>query len=107
MNGVNGWLAIAGMVVATLSVRASFLVFGQRLKFPDWAHRALRYVPASVLPALIVPMAIAPQGELWLSALNPYLVGTLIAGLVAFTTRRTLTAIIISFIVYGLMRWLL
>lgn len=107
MNGTHGWLIILGMVVATLSVRASFLVFGQRLRFPDWAHRALRYVPAAVLPALIIPMAIAPAGSLWLSPLNPYLVGTLVAGIIAYTTKRTLTAIIISFIVYGLMRWLL
>lgn len=107
MNGLHGWLIILGMIVATLSVRASFLVFGQHLKFPDWAHRALRYVPASVLPALIVPMAIAPEGTLWLSPLNPYLVGTVVAALVAYATKRTLTAILISFVVYGLMRWLM
>jgi branched-subunit amino acid transport protein len=36
--------------------------------------------------------------------LNPYLVGTLVAGLIAWKTGRTLTAVVVSFVVFGLMR---
>ncbi|MGL1334906.1 AzlD domain-containing protein, partial [Vibrio parahaemolyticus] len=50
------------MLAATLLIRASFLVFGQRLAFPDWLNRALHYVPAAVLSALVAPMALAPAG---------------------------------------------
>ena len=55
-------LVLAGMVVVTYGIRLSFLVFGHRLTFPRWLERALRYVPAAVLTALVVPMALAPQG---------------------------------------------
>ena len=72
MNGFL-WSAILGMFVATYSVRASFIVFGQ----------------------------------LDVSATNPYLIGTLVAGLVAWKTRNVLIAVLISFAVFGLMRWLL
>ena len=97
---------IVGMVVVTFGIRLSFLVFGHRLAFPLWLERALRYVPAAVLTALIVPMALAPQGQIMLVSSNAYLPGTLAAAAVAFFTRHTLGAIISGFGVYGLWRWL-
>ncbi|SFN32773.1 Branched-chain amino acid transport protein [Formivibrio citricus] len=98
------WLVIFGMAAATFPIRASFLVFGNRLDFPPLVRRALHYVPAAVLSALIVPMALMPKGSLALAPDNPYLVGTLVAGVVAFATRKTLLAIVASFVVYGMMR---
>jgi branched-subunit amino acid transport protein len=91
---------ILGMMAITFATRASFLIFGQRLQFPDIVRRALYYVPVAVLTALVVPMALAPQGALWVSMGNPYLIGTLAAAGVAFWTRKTLLAIVVSFAVY-------
>ncbi|MBS1154696.1 MAG: AzlD protein [Proteobacteria bacterium] len=102
---MNHWLVILGMALATLPVRASFLVFGHRLVFPPLLHRALHYVPAAVLTALIVPMALAPKGEVDISLGNAYLIGTLVAGVVAFASRKTLLAIVVSFAVYGALRY--
>jgi branched-subunit amino acid transport protein len=93
------WL-ILGMTAITFAIRASFLVFGQHLQFPELVRRALFYVPVAVLPALIAPMALAPKGTIWFSAANPYLVGTLVAAAVALKTRKTLLAIVVSFVVY-------
>jgi branched-subunit amino acid transport protein len=99
-------LAIGGMVMVTFGIRLSFLVFGHRLRFAPWLERALRYVPAAVLTALIVPMALAPQGNVDLSAANAYLPGSIAAAAVAFFTEHTLAAIVSGFVVYGLWRWL-
>ncbi|WP_293759653.1 AzlD domain-containing protein [uncultured Aquitalea sp.] len=104
---MHEWLAILGMMAVTVAIRASFLVFGQRLAFPDWLNRALHYVPAAVLSALVVPMALAPGGTLDIRPGNPWLVGTLVSLAVAFKTGKTLLAIVVSFVVYGAMRWLL
>ena len=98
-------LAIGGMVLVTFGIRLSFLVFGHGLSFPQWLERALRYVPASVLTALIVPMALAPQGLLDVSTSNAYLPGSLAAAVVAFFSRHTLAAITSGFLVYGAWRW--
>lgn len=103
---MNHWWMIFGMLAATLLIRTSFLVFGQRLAFPDWLNRALHYVPAAVLSALVVPMALAPAGHIDLSLGNAYLIGTLVAIAVAWKNGKTLLAIVVSFIVYGLLRWL-
>ncbi|WP_263768531.1 AzlD domain-containing protein [Propionivibrio soli] len=101
------WATILGMFVATFLIRASFLVFGQRLRFPPAVIEALGHVPVAVLSAIVIPEAIAPGGQLNLSLANPYLVGTLIAGLIAWKTGRLLVAVIVSFAVFGAMRWLL
>jgi len=100
------WAAILGMFVATYVVRASFIVFGQRLRFPPAVVQALGHVPVAVLTAIVVPEAIAPGGQVSLSLANPYLVGTLVAGLVAWKSGRILAAVLISFAVFGAMRWL-
>ncbi|OHX13511.1 branched-chain amino acid transporter [Chromobacterium sphagni] len=106
MNAQHG-LIIAGMLAATLAIRASFLVFGHKLAFPAWLNRALHYVPAAVLSALVVPLALAPAGHIDASPTNPYLAGTIVAIIVAWKSGKTLLAILVSFAVYGLMRWLL
>jgi len=106
---MNGYLllAVGGMVLVTYGIRLSFLVFGHRLNFPSWLEAALRYVPVAVLTALIVPMALAPQGAINLSLSNAYLPGTVVAASVALLTRHTLAAIVSGFGVYGLWRWLM
>jgi len=99
-------LAVAGMVAVTYGIRLSFLVFGHRLSFPAWLERALRYVPAAVLTALIVPMALAPREVIDLSVANAYFPGAVVAGAVALFTEHTLAAILSGFAAYGLWRWL-
>lgn len=105
MNGELA-LALAGMVAVTYGIRLSFLVFGHRLSFPAWLERSLRYVPAAVLTALVVPMALAPQDVIDLSLHNAYLPGTAAALALALWSRQTLVAIVGAFVVYGLCRWL-
>ena len=100
------WAAILGMFVVTFLVRASFLVFGQKLRFPPAVVQALGHVPVAILTAIVVPEAIAPGGQLSLTLANPYLIGTVVAGLIAWKTGRTLTAVIVSFAIFGLLRWL-
>lgn len=61
------WLAIALLGIGTFAIRFSFLAFANGRPLPDWALRLLRYVPTSVLPALVAPMVVWPQatgGEL-------------------------------------------
>lgn len=99
--------ALLGMVVVTYGIRLSFLVFGHGLAFPAWLERALRYVPAAVLSALIAPMALAPQGAVDLSLHNAYLPGTAVSIVVALVSRSTLVAILSGFVCFGMWRYFL
>ncbi len=100
------WLTLLGMCAATFLIRASFLVFGERLRFPTAFVTALGHVPVAVLTAIVVPAALAPAGTPDLSATNPYLVGTLLAGLLAWKSGRTLLAVVAGFALFALMRCL-
>lgn len=100
------WAAVLGMFAATYAIRASFIVFGQKLRFPPAVAQAFGHVPVAVLTAIAAPEAIAPGGEIDLSPGNPYLVGALVAGLIAWKTRRLLPAVLAAFAVFGAMRWL-
>ncbi|MFC7177087.1 AzlD domain-containing protein [Halosegnis marinus] len=56
------WAAVALGGVATFAVRASFVFLYERLDIPELAERALGYVPAAVLAALVVPAVLTLDG---------------------------------------------
>lgn len=96
---------LAGMFLATYLTRASFLVFGRHLRFPPALKAALQHVPVAVLTAIIVPEALAPGGQVDVSLGNPWLVGTVVAAVVARLSGHLLLSLGVSFAVFGLMRW--
>ena len=53
--------------------------------------RALRFVPAAMLTALIVPMVVAPGGAI--EPASPRVLAALVAAAVAFRTRSTLATL--------------
>ncbi|MFS4437072.1 AzlD domain-containing protein [Paracoccaceae bacterium GXU_MW_L88] len=60
MDDAKIWAVIVCLGVGTFLLRFSFLgLLGDR-KMPRWALRLLRYVPVSVLPALVAPAVIWP-----------------------------------------------
>ena len=70
--------------------RLSFIAFFARRHVPPLLARALKYVPAAMLTALILPM-IVPSGPVHASWLTePKVIAAVIAGSVAFVTRNTL-----------------
>ena len=101
------WVTIGGMFLVTYLVRASFIVFGQKMSFSPTVVQALGHVPVAVLTAIVVPEAIAPGGETSLTLTNPYLIGTLVAGGVAWKTGHLLLAVLVSFTVFGVVRFLI
>lgn len=54
------WGVIALLGIGTFAIRFSFLAFAGNRPLPEWLLRLLRYVPVSVLPALVAPMVVWP-----------------------------------------------
>jgi branched-subunit amino acid transport protein len=54
---------IAGMFLVTFSIRYGLLPLSGRIQFSPGMQRALSYVPPAVLTAIIVPMALMPDGQ--------------------------------------------
>ena len=82
------WVVILAVGAINYASRLSFIAFFARRSMPPLLARALKYVPAAMLTALIVPMIAAPGADL--DAINPRIPAAIIAGAVAWRTRSTL-----------------
>lgn len=88
---------ILGMALATMLVRIPVLTFFGKLRLPDLVLRALYYVPASVLTAIIVPGVFMPDGgPIQIGFDNAYLVAAIVAVLVSLRTRNLLLTILLG-----------
>ncbi|MEX2519798.1 MAG: AzlD domain-containing protein [Paracoccaceae bacterium] len=55
------WSVIVALGIITYLIRFSFIGFMSGRETPPWALRLLRFVPVSVLPALVAPAIVWPQ----------------------------------------------
>lgn len=99
------WAVIVLVGALNYASRLSFIAFFARRPMPPLLARALRYVPAAMLTALIVPMVLAPNGDI--DAVNPRVPAAIVAAAVAFTTRSTLWTLVTGMAVLWLVRALL
>lgn len=87
------WIIVPILGLGTYLIRLSFILLMERIPLPGAAHRMLRFIPASVLPALVLPAVLF--GKTGITPLaDPARTGAaLIAMLVAWKTRNTLATI--------------
>lgn len=101
---MNEFWVILGMMAVTFGVRYPVLAIVGRLRLPPAVLRGLRYVPAAVLTALIVPLTLQPEGTLDLAPTNSHMIGAIVACLVAWRTKNLLLTILIGMGVFLLWR---
>ncbi len=90
------WVVMIVSGVITFLFRASFMVAAERLTLPRTLQRALEFVPAAVLSAIILPALLLSDDRLNLSPANPRLIAGLLAALVAWYTRSVLLTIVVG-----------
>lgn len=85
------WLAIIVIGIGTFALRASFIELGGRFVLPAPVTRALRFLPAAVLSAIILPAILRGEaGGLYFGIDNPRLIAGIVAALVAWKTKSVL-----------------
>ena len=97
-------LAILGMGVITYAIRLSTFVLPEQVALPAWLLRALRYVPAAVLSAIILPELLLPAGTLDVSLGNERLLAGLVAAVVAWRTRNVFVIVAVGMIALWLLQ---
>jgi branched-subunit amino acid transport protein len=70
-------------------------LFG-KIAMPDWLSRALRFVPAAALAALVFPALTHPTGQFDISPSNFRLLAGLCGAIVAWRTRNVLLTILVG-----------
>jgi branched-subunit amino acid transport protein len=108
VNAAGVWFAIAVIGVGTYLIRFSFFfLFGKVGSVPPHLERALEYVPAAVLAALVAPSFIlidgalpgaggGPLAVLMGLAGNERLLAGIVAALVAWYTESILATIVVG-----------
>ncbi len=82
------WLPVflvAGL--ATFAIRLSFIAALGKVEVPPLLTRALRFVPAAVLSAIVAQELMVRDGAVDLSPANPRLLAGVLAAAVALKTR--------------------
>ncbi len=87
------WLTIAGMAVGTYLTRAPLLLALARRPLPPRVRLWLRLIPLAVLPALAIPLVVAPGGRLVLSLAHPPLWGAVVVFVLAARRVNLLAAV--------------
>jgi branched-subunit amino acid transport protein len=97
------WFTILGMGVITFALRLSFIFLLGRFELPPLLQQALRFVPVTVLPAIVLPAIAYTDTGLDLSLGNARIPAAILAIAVAWRTRNVLLTIISGMV--GLWLW--
>ena len=94
MSALSIWLLFVAIGLGTFLLRFIFIYLFGKIDMPDWLGRALRFVPAAALAALVFPALTHPSGHLDLSLHNFRLLAGLGGAVVAWRTRNVLLTIL-------------
>ena len=98
------WLLISLMAAGTLALRVSFLgIAGRTGRIPDPVRRVLRFIPAAVLAALVVPALLRPDGAFDVTFGNHRLLAGIAASVVAWRTRNVFATIAAGMVILWLL----
>ena len=100
MNEFPVWLLFIALAVGTFALRFSFIYLFGKIEMPDWLRHALRFVPASVLAALVFPALTYPNGTLDLSLGNIHLLAGIGGAFVAWRTKNVLWTIVAGMVFF-------
>jgi branched-subunit amino acid transport protein len=98
------WIAIVGISLTTIVTRGSFVAFASRLRLHPLIEEALRFAPAAVLGALVVPALVLRHGHVDFTIANQRLIAACIAALVMWRFRSMIWAIVAGMGVATLLR---
>ncbi|NIE74386.1 AzlD domain-containing protein [Pantoea sp. Ap-967] len=106
MTDMSQWITFVLVGLGTFAIRLSFIEFYGALRIPPLLRRALVYVPASVLAALVLPAVMFQSGQAAIDWSNPQIPAAVVAGLVAWRTRSTLLTLAVGMgVLWGLRHW--
>jgi branched-subunit amino acid transport protein len=96
MSALFTWLLFIVIGLGTFLQRFLFIYLFGKMDMPDWLGRALRFVPAAALAALVFPALTHPAGHLNLSLQNFRLLAGFGGAVVAWRTRNVLLTILVG-----------
>ena len=84
------WVVIVVVGALNYLSRLSFIAFFASREMPPLLARALKFVPAAMLTALVLPMVLSSPAAGTLAGINPRIPAAIVATVVAWFTHSTL-----------------
>lgn len=91
---MNEFYLIAGMAVVTFTIRYPMLALSGRITLSPRFSQLLRYVPPTVLTAIVVPAVLMPEQALWIDPTNARMIGAIAAILISVWRKNLLLTIV-------------
>jgi branched-subunit amino acid transport protein len=88
------WIVIVCVGLLNYLSRLSFIAFFANRSMPPLMERALKYVPAAMLTALIVPMIVASGTVATDVQLDARVPAAIVAAVVAYVVRGTIPTLV-------------
>ena len=95
---MNFYLVFFLLGVITFGLRMSFISFSDRLRLPDALERALTFVPAAVLAAIVAPAFFYPEDTFDVSLDNAFLIAGVCAWFTAWRSKSTLLTVAVGMV---------
>lgn len=96
MSALSIWLLFIAIGLGTFTLRFLFIYLFGKIEMPKWLSRALRFVPAAALAALVFPALTHPAGQLDISLNNFRLIAGLGGAVMAWRTRNVFLTILVG-----------
>ena len=104
MKEFSVWLIFIAMAMGTFALRFSFIYLFGKVDVPDWLQDALRFVPASVLAALVFPALTYSESTLDLTLNNIRLLAGIGGALVAWRTKNVMWTIVVGMVLFWILQ---
>ncbi len=94
------WLIILTMLAIVFASRYIFLEPRLPIRLGTRTQRFLSFTAPAVMTAIWAPIVFIQEQQLVVSLFNPYLVGALVTGAVAFKTKRALLSAVLGVLAF-------
>ena len=98
------WIVIVAVGVLNYFSRLSFIAFFANRRMPPLLARALKFVPAAMLTALVVPMVIASPATATGVVIDARLPAAIIATAVAWLQRSSVATMVAGMVSLWILR---
>jgi len=101
------WVVIVVVGALNYLSRLSFIALFAHVEMPPFVSRALRFVPSTMLTAIVVPAVVfTAPATLSFSYTNPKLVAALAAALIAWRTKNATATMVDGMVALWIAQWL-
>jgi branched-subunit amino acid transport protein len=105
-GGLILWPVILAVGALNYLSRLSFIAAFGRRSMPAWLARSLKFVPAAMLTALVLPMIVGVPASGAVAWANPRVLAAIIAAVAAFYTHSTLKTLAAGMLSLWFLQWL-